>query len=85
VAETGCQIGLNWWYVFLTGLVCVKLLIEIFRYISVKVNYQESVALHFGGNFLLMPIAFAVFFVHTQTMWEHSNPDPDHVMSFHEA
>ena len=65
MAETGCQIGLNGWYIFFTALVCVKLLIEIFRYICVKVNYQESVTVHFGGNFLLMPIAFAVFFVHT--------------------
>lgn len=85
VAENGCNIGLNGWYIFLTGLVIFKLLIEIFRYLCVKVNYQESITVHFGGNFLLMPIAFAVFFVHTQTMWEHSNPDPDHVMSYREA
>ena len=85
VAENGCSIGLNSWYIFLTALISVKLLIEIFRYICVKVNYQESIFVHMGGNFLLMPIAFAVFFVYTQTMWEHSNPDPDHVMSYHEA
>jgi len=65
IAENGCNISLNSWYIFLTALVSFKLLIEIFRYIIMKVNYSESVALHFGGNYLLMPIAFVVFFAYT--------------------
>ena len=39
VAQTGCSINLDGWYIFLTILVCFKLLIEIFRYICVKINY----------------------------------------------
>ena len=38
-----------------------------------------------GGNFLVMPIAFTIFFIYTQMMFENSNPDPDHIMSYHEA
>ena len=41
--------------------------------------------LHLGGNFILMPVAFTVFFVYTQSMFERSNPDPDHVLSYREA
>ena len=51
----------------------------------VKMNFQESLLLHMGGNYLIMPIAFVVFFIYTQTMWENSNPDPDHIMSYQEA
>jgi len=57
---------------FFTALVCTKLLIEMLRYFSIKVNYQESVVLHFGGNFVLMPLIFSVFFVYTTSIWEHS-------------
>ena len=39
VAENGCNIGLNSWYVFLTALISCKLLIEIFRYMVMKINY----------------------------------------------
>lgn len=85
VAQNGCNIGLDSWYVFFSALACTKLLIEIFRYFVIKVKYHESVVLHIGGNFLLMPLAFAAFFIHTQSMWEHSVPDPDHVMGFREA
>ena len=51
----------------------------------VKMNFAESLLLHMGGNYLVMPIAFVVFFIYTQTMWENSNPDPDHIMSYQEA
>ena len=85
VVENGCNIGLNGWYIFLTGLACAKLLIEVWRYLYVAVNYQESLLLHMGGNYLLMPIAFIVFFIYTQTMWENSNPDPDHILTYQEA
>ena len=81
--QNGCNIGLNKWYIFLTALACAKLLIEVWRYLFVKVHYQESMLLHLGGNFLLMPIAFAVFFVYTQMMYENSNPDPEHVLTYH--
>ena len=42
VAQTGCNIGLDKWYIFLTGLACMKLLIQVWRYMFVKVNFQES-------------------------------------------
>ena len=85
IVRNGCNIGLNTWYVFMTGLACAKLLIEVWRYMFVKVNFQESIILHLVGNYIMMPIAFVVFFIYTQTMFENSNPDPDHIMSYEEA
>lgn len=85
IAENGCNIGLDTWYLFLTMIACFKLLIEILRYFNVMLNFQESITLHFIGNTVLMPMAFFVFFMYTQTIWEHSNPDPDHIMGFYEA
>ena len=38
-----------------------------------------------GGNYLIMPIAFTIFFIFTQKMFEHSNPEPERVLTFHEA
>jgi len=85
VVENGCNIGLDKWYIFLTGLVAFKLLVEMWRYMFVKMYYQESLLVNLGGNFLVMPIAFVVFFIYTQSMFERSNPDPDHIMSYREA
>ena len=39
IVQHGCNIGLNHWYIFLTVLTCMKLLIEIWRYMYVKVNF----------------------------------------------
>lgn len=39
IVENGCNIGLNRWYIFLTAMVAAKLLLEIWRYLFVKVNY----------------------------------------------
>ena len=85
IVENGCNIGLNKWYMFLTGIACFKLIIEVWRYMYVKLNFQESLILHMGGNYLLMPIAFVVFFIYTQTIWENSNPDPDRILSYQDA
>lgn len=85
VVENGCNIGLDKWYVFLTGIACAKLIIEVWRYMYVKLNFQESLLLHMGGNYLLMPIAFVIFFVYTQSMWENSNPDPEEILSYQDA
>ena len=41
--------------------------------------------LHFAGNYVAMPIAFFIFFIYTQSLYEHANPDPDHVISYREA
>jgi len=85
VVRNGCNIGLDKWYIFLTAMACGKLLIEVWRYMYVKINFQESLALHIGGNLVLMPIAFLVFFITTQSMWERSNPDPEQILSYREA
>lgn len=85
VVETGCNIGLNNWYFWLTVLTCLKLLIEIWRYMCVKLHHQESIMVHLGGNFVLMPVVFTVFFVYTQMMFERSNPDPEQVLTYREA
>ena len=39
IVQNGCNIGLDKWYIFLTGLACLKLLIEIWRYMFIKVHY----------------------------------------------
>lgn len=83
--QNGCNIGLDKWYIFLTGLACLKLLIEIWRYMFIKVHYQESMVIQLCGNYLIMPIAFVVFFIFTQTMFENANPDPSHVLTYKEA
>ena len=85
IVANGCNIGLERWYIFLTAMTGIKLLIEIWRYMFVRVHFQESMILHLGGNFILMPIAFTVFFIYTQSMFERANPDPDHVLSYREA
>ena len=85
IAETGCQIGLNTWYILFTGLALVKLFIESMRYLSVSKYHLESIIFDLGGNFFLMPILFVTFFVYTQSMFESANPDPDRQMSFEEA
>ena len=36
IVSTGCQIGLNQWYIFLTGLVCLKLFLECLRFLTVR-------------------------------------------------
>ena len=43
IVQNGCEIGLDKWYIFLTALTCLKLLIEIGRYMYTKVHYQESI------------------------------------------
>lgn len=39
IVQNGCNIGLDKWYIFFTCLVCAKLLIEVMRYMYVKINY----------------------------------------------
>ena len=78
VADTGCQIGLNFWYFMVTCLATIKLGIEIMRYYCVSKYHLESILFSLGGNFILMPILFGIFFVYTQTLYESANPDPDH-------
>ena len=43
IVQNGCNIGLDRWYIFLTALACLKLLIEVARYMYTKLNHQESV------------------------------------------
>ena len=85
IVETGCNIGLHKWYIFLSSLACIKLLVEVWRYLYVKVNYQESIVVHLGGNYLVMPVVFTAFFIYTQMMYERSNPDPERILTYREA
>ena len=85
VAQTGCQIGLDFWYIMLSSLTCVKLFIEVMRYLSVAKYHLESIVFSLGGNFVVMPILFGAFFVYTQSLFESANPDPDHRMTYREA
>lgn len=77
----GCQIGLDNWYISFTLLCGVKLLIQLLRYLHVRTNAKESVVFHLGGNFVVMPILFTVFFVYTQQMFENADPEVLSIMS----
>ena len=68
VATTGCAIALPVWFIGLTALCLVKLLIESGRFYLYHRHSEESMVLHLGGNFVIMPILFAVFFGFTQHM-----------------
>ena len=63
--NTGCQIGLDTWYITFTGLCGVKLLIQVLRYMYIRTNQKDSTLVHLFGNFIMMPLLFAVFFVYT--------------------
>ena len=85
IARTGCQIGLDFWYICLASLVFVKLFIETMRYLSVAKYNLESIVFSLGGNFVVMPILFGAFFIYTQSLFESANPNPDHQMTYQEA
>lgn len=81
----GCQIGLDAWYISFTVLCGVKLLIQLLRYLHVKTISKESVLFNLGGNFILMPLLFTVFFIYTQRLFENASPEVSRVMSPMEA
>ena len=70
IATNGCSLNLDTWYIVLSSLSGVKLLIEGLRYIFVKRNNQESLLIAIGGNYVLMPILAFAFFFFTQSLYE---------------
>ena len=68
VVTTGCLIDLGLWYVFLTAMCFVKLIITFLRHCSYARQNEESVIVHLGGNYMLMPAIFFSFFVYTQIL-----------------
>jgi hypothetical protein len=62
IQQNGCEIGLPLWYFGQAGLLVIKLAIEGSRFISYRRNNRENAWLHVGGNFILMPILFSVYF-----------------------
>lgn len=55
------------------------------RYLYTRAVNKESVLLNLGGNFIMIPILFVVFFVYTQRIFENSTPDNERIMSVNEA
>jgi len=68
VVTTGCNIGIGLWYLLLTAITFLKFLITCVRNFLFIRNNEESVVMHLGGNFILMPILFFTFFVYTQVL-----------------
>lgn len=62
VALNGCWIGLDKWAFGLAFLTAIKVIIQVARLLSYKRHNQESIILHVGGNFVLMPILWLCFF-----------------------
>lgn len=62
VAENGCIIHLNSWIYGLAGLMLAKTLIQFVRLLSFMRQNQESIWLHIGGNFIVMPLLTFAFF-----------------------
>ena len=81
VASGGCSVSLDVWYISLTVLCCVKLLIQGLRYMHVRTYQTESVLFNLGGNFVFMPVLFAVFFIYTQRLFENSTPEVKQVLT----
>ena len=66
--QGGCYIGLNHWYICLTGLCLVKLVIEIIRLISVKYRGKDHMECAIIGNYVTMPFLFFAFFIYTHKL-----------------
>lgn len=66
--NTGCNIGIGLWYLLLTVMTFVKFLITCVRHLIFMRYNEESITVHLGGNFILMPILFFSFFVYTQVL-----------------
>lgn len=62
MSVNGCWIGLDKWMYALCFLLLVKLAIQFARLLSYKRHNQESIMIHIGGNYVLMPILTLVFF-----------------------
>lgn len=62
ISQTGCQVGLNKWYYGLTGLILTKLVIQFLRLMHFRRYNLESILIHVGGNFVLMPLLTLGFF-----------------------
>jgi hypothetical protein len=64
---------LNHWYIFLTGLIGVKLGIEIIRLISVKYRGKDHMESAIVGNYVTMPVLFFAFFIYTHKLEKNLN------------
>lgn len=85
VVTTGCEIGIDAWYIVFTVLCGVKLLVQLLRYLYTRTNNKESVLLNLGGNYIMLPLLFIGFFVYTQRIFENSTPDSERIMTVREA
>jgi hypothetical protein len=65
IASNGCELGLPYWYCGTACLIGVKLAIESIRYFIFRRNNEENPAVQVGGNYILMPILFLIYFAFT--------------------
>jgi hypothetical protein len=62
VALNGCWLDLDKWSFALASLAAIKCIIQCARLLSYKRHNQESIVIHIGGNYILMPILTLLFF-----------------------
>lgn len=80
IARTGCWIGLNFWAYGFTCLVFTKFVIQVMRLVCFQRYNEESIAIHIGGNFVLMPILTLVLFAFN--VWMLKIPYPDEIKTY---
>lgn len=80
-----CQIGIDTWYITFTVLCGVKLLVQLIRFTYMKSYQKESVLFNVGGNYIVLPLLFAGFFIYTQGLFEKSTPDVKQILSIYET
>lgn len=79
IATTGCGISLGSWYVFLMTMCFIKFAFCGLRSVMYSKYNEESIVVHLGGNFIIMPCIFFAFFIATQIMnntWTGSTAYP---------
>jgi hypothetical protein len=79
--QNGCNINLDTWYIVFSALCAFKLLLQMLRYIHVRTQAKESIVFNLFGNYIIMPLIFAGFFIYTQGLFENATPDIEQPIS----
>ena len=65
IERNGCRIQLQEWYLFAAVLIWIKFLVESVRYYSFWRQNHENILAHVGGNLIILPTLFIIFFALT--------------------
>ena len=74
VATTGCWVGLDRWYTGLCALAGIKLAVQGARLAYFYMHCQDSITIHVGGNFILMPLLTVALFTVSVKMFKIPYP-----------